>query len=204
MTSPKPKSRLRSFLRCAAAVVLLPLAIGGLYYGKWALVDHRLVTITPGTVYQSAAIPADEIGDTIRDNGIKTVIDLREDERDLMSAEQKAVDAAGSRYLNVPMPVEPSAADVDAFLAAMATAERPVLVHCQHGEGRSVLMCAIHRIQNEGWSNQGAFAGSSRLPDGLRWLSQVVPALGRFKPDSTKGHMVLDYVKKPAAEERPR
>ena len=74
----------------------------------------------------------------------------------------------------------------------MASAERPVLVHCHHGEGRSVWMCAIHRIQNEGWSNEAAFDGTSRLPDCLRFVTAWFPGLRRFDAAQPKGRMVLD------------
>jgi len=54
------------------------------------------------------------------------------------------------------------------------------------------MMCAVHRMQNEGWSNKDAFDGTARLPDSLRFLNKWFPSLRRFR-DDTKGRFVLHY-----------
>lgn len=183
--------------RRLALAVAVTLASIGLYYGKWQVVDHRLVTITTGEVFQSAAMPVDTLVATMRDHGMRAAIDLRDGEQDLVAAEAKALAAVGLTHLHVPMSVNPGPADVRAFLRAMATAPRPVLVHCQHGEGRSVLMCALYRIDVEGWSNEAAFDATARLPEGLRPLHWLIPPLFRFTRDSHKGRMVLDHPRRP-------
>lgn len=186
---PRPRHR----WRLVGLAIGAPVLAVALYYAKWDYLDHRFVTITPGQVYQSAAMPAATMVQTMQDHGIRTVIDLRDEDEDLVAAEAASVAKANRRHLRVPMSVEPRQEDVRAFLAAMATAERPVLVHCEHGEGRSVLMCALYRIEVEGWSNEAAFDGTARLPPGLHALHCLIPPLFRFRKDSPKGAMVLDY-----------
>jgi uncharacterized protein (TIGR01244 family) len=186
---------LRRLLKVALVAVLAPVLLAAACYVKWCVCDSRLATITPGTVYQSAAFAPDELVDVCRDHGIRTVIDLRDDHPGEVAANAAAVADAGLCHIHLPTETHPTSESVAAFLAAMDRAPRPVLVHCQHGEGRSVMMCAIHRIQNEGWTNEGAFDGTARLPDGLKFLNCWFPGLRRFRESHPKGRFVLGYVK---------
>jgi protein tyrosine phosphatase (PTP) superfamily phosphohydrolase (DUF442 family) len=185
--------RLSRKIGLAALLVLLPLLAAGGVYAKWELLDYRLVTISPGAVFQSAAIPAAELPAVLRRHGIRSVIDLRDVDLDLVALEHDAVTAAGATHLHVPMTLEPTAEDCRRFLDAMAHADKPALVHCKHGQGRSVAMCAIYRIENEGWSNAAAFDGTARLPDSLRFLTVMWPGLRRFDAEENKGRAVLEY-----------
>ena len=187
------KAWLRATLRTTVLLATVPVLAAGLSYVRWEYCHHRLVTVTPRTLYQSATIPANCIADVTRRYAIKTVIDLRDHRPQLVAAERQALRGAGVSHVHLPTPQHIRDEHATAFLAAMATAERPVLVHCHHGQGRSVTMCAVHRIANEGWTNQGAFAGTVRLPDSLRMLSQLWPRLRRFRGDDAKGRFVLDY-----------
>ena len=73
--------------------------------------------------------------------GIGAVVDLREEDRD----DEAAVRAAGLDFLHLPTPDlhPPSPAHLDAGVAfvrdELATG-RKVLIHCQHGIGRSALL----------------------------------------------------------------
>ena len=186
-------ARTRTLLRWTTTVVATALAALALAYAHWELVERRLITVTPGRVYQSAAMPPDELVATMRRHGIRTVIDLRDEHPRQCAAERRALQRAGVRHVHLPTPTYVDQNHTRAFLDAMAAAEPPVLVHCEHGQGRSVMMCAVHRIENEGWSNQQAFEGCIRLPDGLRFLATVWPGLRGFRADNRKGRFVLDY-----------
>ncbi|HEB53347.1 MAG TPA: hypothetical protein ENI87_08850 [bacterium] len=193
MTEEAKPRLLPRLLKAVAVVLIADLLLVAAIYVKWTTLDHRLVTITPGAMYQSAMMPPDELVATCRELGIKTVIDLRDSKPDDVRAEAKAAaDSGVFRHVHLPTATAVDLAAVHRFLEAMQTAERPVLVHCHHGESRSVMMAAIHRIQNEGWSNEGAFQATARLPESLRFLSLLVPPLFRFRDDD-KGKMVLEY-----------
>lgn len=161
---------------------------------KWTAFDGRLVTVTDDQIYQSAAFAPDDLVATCQQYGIKTVIDLRDTKLDLVTAAASAASAAGVAHVHLATGSHPTVAAARAFLTAMETAERPVLVHCEHGEGRSVLLCAIYRMEIEGWNNEQAFNGTARLPDSLRWLNGLFPGLRRLGVDDTKGRFVRDYV----------
>jgi len=194
---------LRTTLRAAAltagAAVLL--ALGS--YAKWCLVDARFATITPGAVYQSAAMSPTQLVATCEAHAIRTVIDLRDSRDAAVAANAAAAAAADVCHVHLPTRSHPFPAEAAAFLEALARAEPPVLVHCQHGEGRSVMMCAIHRIANEGWSNAAAFDGTCRLPDELRFLCAWLPGLRRFKESHPKGRFVMGYAPRRLRRARP-
>ena len=183
----------KRLLRLALVIALIPLLGAVISYVKWITIDNRMATITAGSVYQSAALAPADLVTTCHDYGIKTVIDLRNEAPAAVQAASKAATAAGIAHVNLPTLSHPILSEAHAFLDVLAKAETPVLVHCQHGEGRSVMMCAVHRIQNEGWSNAEAFDGTARLPDELRFLNSVFPSLRRFRTTQNKGRFVLNY-----------
>lgn len=200
MLLPMQRSTRKRLVRIVLAVLVLPLLLTGACYLKWSVLDHRLVEITTGEVFQSGAFAPDDLVTVCREHGIKTVIDLRNEAPDAVAADASAARAAGITHLSLPTLNYPILEEAHAFLAALDQVEKPVLVHCQHGEGRSVMMCAVYRIEEQGWSNQQAFDGTARLPANLRFLSQWLPSLRRFRAEDKKGQFVLNYqVRKPAA-----
>lgn len=169
----------RSFLLVIAAL----LAGAGGWYAYWDRVEHRLRTVTDGKIYQSAAMPPDDLRTVVREYGIRTVVDLREAEDDARSAERKALEAAGVAYRNLPTPQIPTDATIDEFLALAGTPDAlPLLVHCEHGEGRSVLFAALYRIEFEGWTNEEA-----------RQDTRLFPGFSSFRRGAAKGDFLLRY-----------
>ena len=162
-----------------AGVLLLGVAAR---YAYWDVVEHRFTTIAEGRVYQSGTLPPDGLVDKIREYGIRTVIDLRREPPEVIGAEQSALEGTGARYVNLPTDQVPEESDVDAFLNVLDPTAFPVLIHCEHGYGRSVLFSAIYRIEFEGWENEQARCGT-RL---CSWW-------GSFKPGSPKGEYLRSY-----------
>lgn len=197
--APRERRILRRPLRTLAIVFgAVLLAIGGTY-AWWATAGHRLVTITEGQVYQSAEVEPDDLVALSRERGFKAVIDLRDTRPEAIEAEHAALEAAGIRHLHVPSLQEPTAATIENVLALMADpANRPLLIHCEHGEGRSVLFAALHRIENEGWSNEEAWRGASRLPAALSFLNWLVPGIASFSRNGSKGRILFGYESKHA------
>jgi len=159
-------------------------------YAHWVLFDHRFATVTPGQIYRSGAMPAEELVEKVREHGIRAVIDLRtygEDEQ-----EREALAGLGVKYVNLPTRQAPRPAVVDRFLEFAANSKnRPLLIHCEHGVGRAVVFAALYRIEFEGWSNE-------RARSSAYWGS----GLGNFTPDSLKGRFLLDYNRRLTANDR--
>ncbi|MGH9875032.1 MAG: fused DSP-PTPase phosphatase/NAD kinase-like protein [Pyrinomonadaceae bacterium] len=90
--------------------------------------------------------------------GIKTIIDLTDNSR---SYEQPAVEAAGLRYVNVPIVDKsyPTAEQVSAFLKAVNDpATGKFYVHCAGGRHRTGIMGAVYRFNHDHWNFDQAYA----------------------------------------------
>jgi len=103
--------------------------------------------------------------------GVKTVIDLRREgeEGHSIAGEASAVQAAGMRYVNIPMQgiVAPGEEQIARAMALMNSAD-PVFVHCKKGMDRTGTVIACYRIGHDGWTNQKAMVEAKSL--GLHWL----------------------------------
>ena len=90
--------------------------------------------------------------------GIHTVIDLTDNSRE---KEQPAVEAAGMRYVNIPIvdKKNPSAAQIDEFLKIV---NNPVTgkfyVHCAGGRHRTGVMAALYRFNHDHWNYDQVYA----------------------------------------------
>jgi protein tyrosine/serine phosphatase len=90
--------------------------------------------------------------------GIKTVIDLRED--NVEEADEWAR-TAGLQYINIPLTTKRAATEEQTkyFLELVNDqANWPVYVHCKGGRHRTGEMTAIYRITHDGWSADQAYA----------------------------------------------
>jgi protein tyrosine phosphatase (PTP) superfamily phosphohydrolase (DUF442 family) len=93
---------------------------------------------------------------TLKAMGVRTVINLR-----TRHGEREAVEAAGMRYVEIPMSftknVDPAA--VRKALSVMTDpASQPVFVHCSRGADRTGVVAAVYRMEVDGWSEAEAEA----------------------------------------------
>ena len=106
-------------------------------------------------VYRGAQ-PEPEGYATLKAMGVRTVINLR-----TRHGEREAVEAAGMRYVEIPMSfwkdVDPAA--VRMALSVMTDpASQPVFVHCSRGVDRTGVVAAVYRMEVDGWSEAEAEA----------------------------------------------
>ncbi len=98
--------------------------------------------------------------------GIRTVIDLRAENRSDQLTEQRLVESLGMRWVHLPMRSywRPSDVQVGTFLSDV-TAEGvgPVFIHCRKGEDRTGVLVAIYRIVHDGWAPRQAYAEARAL-----------------------------------------
>ena len=124
-------------------------------------------------VYRGAQ-PTDEGFQSLAKIGIKTVIDLREP-GDRSTTEEKAVKAAGMRYVSVPMrglqaPTEDQLSRVLTLLDDKAAG--PVFVHCRRGADRTGTVIACYRIGHDHWQNQKALGEAKSC--GMSWIERAM------------------------------
>jgi protein tyrosine/serine phosphatase len=90
--------------------------------------------------------------------GIKTVIDLTDNS---MKREKPAVEAAGMRYVNIPIidKAYPSSEQAKEFLRVVSDpATGKFYVHCAGGRHRTGIMGAIYRFQHDQWNFDQVYA----------------------------------------------
>ena len=93
---------------------------------------------------------------TLKAMGVRTVINLR-----TRHWEMEAVEAAGMRYVEVPMSfwkkVDPAVVR-KALSAITDPANQPVFLHCSRGVDRAGVVVAVYRMEVDGWSEAEAEA----------------------------------------------
>lgn len=165
-------------LAWALALVVVAVVVGvPITHQRTSYVQHkRLRIVTDGRVYRSGQMTADGFRDAIRRYGIKTVINLQDDETDTAtderdpalphnpfdktkSLESEVVTAAGARYVQFDgNAINADGAGgrpklVDDFLKQMDDEDNyPVLYHCKAGLHRTGWLTSVYRMEYEGRS----------------------------------------------------
>jgi protein tyrosine/serine phosphatase len=152
----------KKFPSIGLAVVTLIFALSAVSFGKPK--DNKFPTIKisnfgqmDDNFYRGARPKAEELK-SLAALGIKTVIDLTDNSRE---REQPAVEAAGMRYVNIPIvdKTNPSAAQIDEFLKLTSNpATGKFYVHCAGGRHRTGVMGAIYRFNHDKWNYDQAYA----------------------------------------------
>jgi uncharacterized protein (TIGR01244 family) len=130
-------------------------------YAANAIFRYNFHSVTPGRFYRSAQMPRDALAETIREHGIRTVIDLRlnEDAPDESgTTEAETARRAGAVYRHVPFSSSRvnQRASLLALLAAYRETPSPILVHCSSGTHRAGVASAIWLIEQAGWPPERA------------------------------------------------
>ena len=110
-------------------------------------------------------------GDTSREaiaelgaRGFRAVVNLRLPSEPGVAEEAAAVEAAGMRYVHLPMhPSAPELETAEQFLAALADpAVQPVYIHCASAN-RVGAVWAIKRVVQDGWTREDAVAEAQAI-----------------------------------------
>jgi tyrosine-protein phosphatase SIW14 len=113
--------------------------------------------------------PAAEGWSNLAKLGVKTVIDLRRPDEHSTGEEAQAVQAAGMKYVNVPMKgvVAPTEAQVSQALGLLLSSPDPVFVHCKRGSDRTGTIIACYRMSHDSWDHKRALNEAKSL--GMSW-----------------------------------
>jgi protein tyrosine/serine phosphatase len=106
--------------------------------------------------------------------GVKTVIDLREADGNML-AEKKMVESAGMKFVNVPMHgmETPHPEDVAKVLAVFNDKDAgKVFVHCKRGADRTGTVVACYRISHDHWANVKALQEAK--DNGMAWIQRAM------------------------------
>jgi protein tyrosine phosphatase (PTP) superfamily phosphohydrolase (DUF442 family) len=120
------------------------------------------------------AQPSEAGVSTLKEMGVATIINVRNDPA---AWEKQAVEAAGMRYIWIPMNaanVEP--AKVQLFLKSIADCPQPIFVHCWQGRDRTGLCVAAYRMTTDTWASTRAI--SELRTHGYNWA--LFPGIEAF------------------------
>jgi protein tyrosine/serine phosphatase len=127
--------------------------------------------------------------DDLKALGIKTVIDLTDDDSD--AREPGAVRSLGMKFVSIPMSTHetPSAEKVAKFLDIVNDpANQPVYVHCVGGRHRTGVMTAVYRMTDDGWTADRAFAEMKNYKFGADFLhSEFKDFVYSYRPAPAAG-----------------
>jgi tyrosine-protein phosphatase SIW14 len=146
---------LRSILSLGLVLVLVSAGCQTVGKSMPGLSNFDTVEAGAAGVYRGAQPTREGIA-SLHQQGVRTIIDLRDDPEDY---EKQDAEACGMHYVSIKSDasnVEP--ATIRAFLDTLATAPRPIFVHCQFGRDRTGLEIAVYRIVAAGWSREMAIA----------------------------------------------
>lgn len=129
--------------------------------------------------FYRGARPKDQDLKALAAMGIKTVIDLTDNSREF---EQPAAEAAGLRYINIPMTDKsyPSMDQINEFMKVVNDPETgKFFVHCAGGRHRTGVVGAVYRFTKDNWN-----------------FDQVIDEMYRYEFGSGFGHSKQkDFVK---------
>lgn len=109
------------------------------------------------TGYYRGAQPLPEDYKSLKEFGIKTIIDLRGDPKDYAKS---TVESLGMSYVNIPMSgyKYPKEERVNEFLRLIANPETgPFFVHCKAGIHRTGVAGAAYRFTKYGWDYEQTY-----------------------------------------------
>ena len=119
--------------------------------------------------FYRGARPDDEDYKALAELGVKTIIDLTDNSREY---EQPAAEAAGLRYINIPMVDKsyPSVEQVNEFLKVVDDPETgKFFVHCAGGRHRTGSMGAVYRFEKYGWNYDQVYAEMKQFDFYTSW-----------------------------------
>ena len=138
---------IKSKISRSLAILALLATLSGIGFVAHLAARHNFHSVSEGRVYRSAQMNGDLLAETIREHGIKTVVNLRGDNgaADWYQAEINTARQLGVRHFDfetVSASREVSNEDMEKILATIEHAPKPLLIHCKNGADRTGLIGA--------------------------------------------------------------
>ena len=124
--------------------------------------------------YYRGGQPKEDQYGQLKQLGITTIIDLRNDPEDY---EKTTAESLGMKYINIPMDDAeyPSDATINRFLKEINDpANGKMYVHCKGGKHRAGVTGAVYRMTKYGWNYDQAFAEMERFKVDTSWGRKVM------------------------------
>jgi protein tyrosine/serine phosphatase len=150
-------------LGCLIAALTI---IAPIYYMRWRDREYRnFRTVQEGVLYRSGQLPLPRLQQLVSQYGIRCIVSLRDGHSTADEGEESWAKAKTLHFVRIPyrswypdasgkVPADES---VKTFRDVMDNpANYPVLVHCFAGIHRTGTMCAVFRMDYQGWTNDEA------------------------------------------------
>jgi hypothetical protein len=128
--------------------------IPGIVFVAWNQMNYNFGEVQRGRIYRSGQMSADALSRVLRDNRIKTVLNLRGSNsgRRWYRDEMTATLRAGATHIDIAMSscLWMSRVQLRALVETIDTAEFPILVHCAWGSERTGLAAAFAELLRPG------------------------------------------------------
>lgn len=124
--------------------------------------------------YYRGAQPKENEYQLLKDIGVTTIVDLRDDSEDY---EKPTAEALGMKYINIPMDdkVYPSDATIAKFLEVINDpANGTMYVHCKGGKHRAGVTGAVYRYTKYGWNYDQVFREMENYNFDTSWGRKVM------------------------------
>lgn len=173
-----------------SVLLVIGVSFGG--YKLWnKYINYNFGVITEGKVYKSAVIAPNKIKDYILKHNIKVVIDLRHTFDKISTIKEEKIEVekvSGTKYININSPQVPTKKNLQTFYKILDNKKNyPVLIHCYHGLGRTMLYSALYKMEYEKYSNIEAQKVARFIPEFAFYKSS-------FAKGKSKGDFLLSYV----------
>lgn len=119
--------------------------------------------------FYRGAQPKEEDYSALASLGIKIIFDLRDDPEEFS---RRAAEAAGIRYINIPMSDKerPDDAQIHDFLRVVSESGNiPFYVHCRGGRHRTGVMGAVYRMEIYRWNYDQVYKEMKQYDYYSRW-----------------------------------
>ncbi len=178
---PRRRVALIAALVMAGGLAIVASAVYSRYYGD----PKRFAVVEAGILFRSAQPKPRQVEHVIDAHGVSTIIIAREGTSRNVPDEQVIAERSGATVVVIPIESREPIPDeqIQQFFDIVDNpARRPVLVHCSAGRHRTGLLCALYRIERQGWSVDQAMA--EMLSFGFNRESQTVveEQLRAYKP----------------------
>ncbi len=164
--------------------VVVALVVVGLYrryYGE----PRRFAAVEAGILYRSGQPKPGEIGHLVNSIGLRTLIIAREDRSENVQNELAFARRHGLNIVHLPLvsrtPI--SGDQIERFFQVVDDPHyQPALVHCSAGRHRTGLLCALYRIERQGWTREEAVSEMLSFDPDMDRDRPMFQQLSRYEP----------------------
>ncbi len=161
MTKPSANTKRRRVLVAITLLVAAGIPAGIWFYVHYFGEPRRFAVVEAGVLYRSGQPYLGELDHVIDVYGVRTILIVRDGLSKHVPDEVEHASGRGLRVVHVPVKNRQPIPDkhVAAFFEVVDDpAAQPVLVHCSAGRHRTGYLCAVYRIERQGWDVDRAVA----------------------------------------------